>query len=241
MVCRRFACSGARGATALVLATFVVSGCTRTVDGTADAAATAATIAAAVPVADLLIDPALFPPRYAAVRLDPQSVDPVLRDVDGVVAGSVVTPPECTPPAPYPAPQYTAAVRGTDSQSSGILVVAVSRTDFPLRARRDQLIGCPTFTAVVGEARSTVTVTMLDPPPVDAEDSYAVDQTVTAGVSGSTSRTLSLVAQIGGVRVSASWLRAGTPEATPYAETDTEALDTLFTEAVLNVRRGGQP
>ena len=76
---------------------------------------------------------------------------------------------------------------------------------------------------------------------MDADDSYAVDQTVTAGSSGSMRRTLTLAAQIGDVRVSATWLHEGTPEATPDVAPDTQALDTLFTDAVLKVRRVGGP
>ena len=50
-------------------------------------------------------------------------------------------------------------------------------------------------------------------------------------------RTLTLAAQIGDVRVSATWLHEGPREATPDAGPDTQALDTLFADAVLKVRR----
>jgi hypothetical protein len=84
-------------------------------------------------------------------------------------------------------------------------------------------------------------VTVLPAPPVDADATYAVDQTVTAESSGSMRRTLTLAAQIGDVRVSATWLHEGTRETTPDVAPDTQALDTLFTDAVLKVRRiGGQ-
>ena len=86
-----------------------------------------------------------------------------------------------------------------------------------------------------------VTVTVVPAPPVDADDSYAVDQTVTYGASGSMRRTLTLAAQVGDVRVSATWLHEGTPEATPDVVPDTQALDALFTDAVLKVRRNGGP
>ena len=54
-------------------------------------------------------------------------------------------------------------------------------------------------------------------------------------------RTLTLAAQVGDVRVSATWLHEGTPEATPDVAPDTQALDALFTDAVLKVRRNGGP
>jgi hypothetical protein len=165
--------------------------------------------------------------------LDGTAVYRVLQDVDGVAAGSVVTPPECAPP-PL-APQHTAAVQGMDSQNASSLIVTVTRPVTPLRARADQLTACPSYTAVQGEDISTVTATVLPAPPVDADDTYAVDQTVTAESTGLMSRTLTLAAQIGDTRVSATWLHDGTAEATP----DTHALDSLFTAAVLKVRRGG--
>jgi hypothetical protein len=66
-------------------------------------------------------------------------------------------------------------------------------------------------------------------------------------------RTLTLAAQIGDVRVSATWLHEGTPDTAPDiapdtapniapdTAPDTQALDTLFNDAVLKVRRVGGP
>jgi hypothetical protein len=54
-------------------------------------------------------------------------------------------------------------------------------------------------------------------------------------------RTLTLAAQIGDVRVSATWLREGPKETTPDAAPDTQTLDALFTDAVRTVRRIGGP
>ncbi len=53
--------------------------------------------------------------------------------------------------------------------------------------------------------------------------------------SGSVRRTLTLVAQIGEVQLSATWMQDGTPDTAP----DSQSLDTLFTDAVLLVRRAG--
>jgi hypothetical protein len=237
MVSTRVRGSRGSGATALgctvVLVSALLGGCSREIPGVVRAAPASATTTAAVPVADLLISPAEFPPRYPAVTVDPLQVDPVLRGVDGVVAGSVVTPADCTPPAPEPAPLYSAAAEGLDGDQVGSLIVSVTRSSFPLSARKDQLAACPRVTVTVGDARSTVTATLLAPPPVDADDTYAVDKTVTSATSDAVQRSLTLVAQIADVRVSATWLssRAATP--------DSEAVDAVFTDAVLKVRRGG--
>jgi hypothetical protein len=219
---------------ALVVSTALLVGCTRAVVGSARPAAPGAT-ASPVPVADLLIEPARFPSQYPAAVLDSMAVYHALQDVDGVAAGSVVTPPECAP-SPLAA-QNTAAAQGTDSQTATSLVVAVTRPASPLRARADQLTACPTFTVLRGGDTSTATVTVLPAPPVDADDSYAVDQTVTSELSGSMRQSLTLAAQIGDVRVSATWLHEGEPDTTPDIAPGTQALDALFTDAVLKVRR----
>jgi hypothetical protein len=219
----------------LVMATVLVGGCTRAVGGTARAVANDAGRTEPIPLRDLLIEPERFPARYPAVVLDPIAVNQALQDIVGVVAGSVVTPAECAPP--LPAPPDTVAAQGFDIQDGSSLTVTVTRPAVPLRARAEQLSGCPSFTS----APTSVTVTMLAAPPVDADDSYAVDQTATSETSGSVRRTLTLVAQVADVRVSATWLQDGTPETTLYATPDTGSLDTVFTDAVLKVRRGPQP
>jgi hypothetical protein len=210
---------------ALALATASLAGCTRTILGTV------ASDAPPVPrrAADLLIEPDRFPARYPAAVLDAAVVDGALQDVDGVPASSVVNPPQCAPP---PAPQDAAAVRGRDDQDASSLIVTVTRPAAPLRERAGQLAACPSFTAVVGPATSVLTVTVLPAPPVDADGSYAVDQTVT--VDGSARRMLTLAAQIDDVRVSATLLREGAD-----TDPDTQTLNTVFTDAVLKVHRVG--
>jgi hypothetical protein len=187
-----------------------------------------------IPVADLLIDPGRFPTRYPAAALPPKDVDRVLGEIDGVPAGSEVTPPEC---APLPVlAQQRAAVQGTDDESGSRLIVTVTRPVPSIRARVAQLTDCPTFTSTAGGDLgevSEVTVDLPPAPPVDADDSYAVDQTVTAEpTAGTDTRTLTLVALIHDVRVTASWQQHGSSDAP-----DTEALDALFTDAVLKVRK----
>jgi hypothetical protein len=223
--------SAVRGCVLLVAAA-LLAGCTRVIVGTMHPARPGGEEAAPIPVADLLIEPEHFPQRYPAAVLDGTAVDWVLQDVDGVPDGSVVTPPECAPP---PAPNDTAAAQGIDGQDASSLIVAVTRPAPPLRARADQLAACPSFTSVRGPDTYSVAVTLLAPPPVDADDTYAVDQTVTKQPSGEIRRTLTLAAQVGDARLTATWLDTGTQETAP----DTQSLDTLFTDAVLKVRRVG--
>ncbi|MDT5184312.1 MAG: hypothetical protein QOI29_2470 [Mycobacterium sp.] len=227
-----------RGSALAIAAVALLSGCTRVILGTVHPVAPRAE-SARIPVADLLIEPGQFPARHPAVVLDATAVYRALQDVDGIAAASVVTPPQCTPPPR--APQDTAAIRGIHSQVASSLIVTVTRPAAPLRERAEQLTRCPSFTAVRGRDASAVTMTVLPAPPVDADGTYAVDQTVTAESSGSMRRTLTLAAQIGDVRVSATWLHEGTKETTPDVAPDTQALDTLFTDAVLKLRRIGGP
>jgi hypothetical protein len=223
-----------RGCALAMAATALFTGCTRVILGTVHPVASGAEFAP-IPLAELLIQPRQFPARYRAVVLDATAVYRALQDVDGVAAASVVNPPQCAPPPG--APQDTAAMQGIDSQDASSLIVTVTRPAAPLRDRAEQLTACPSFTAAQGRDASAVTVTVLPAPPVDADESYAVDQTVTSQSSGSMRRTLTLAAQIGDVRVTATWLHEGPKETTPDVAPDTQALDAVFTDAVLTVRR----
>jgi hypothetical protein len=220
---------------ALLLAAALVDGCARVVTGAARAGDPHARPARPINVADLLIEPTRFPAQYPAAVLPPKEIDRVLAEIDGAPIGSEVTPPECAP-LPELAPRK-AAVQGTDDDSGARLVVTVIRPVPSLRARASQLAECPSFTsAPAGDAGDVwkVTVDLRPPPPVDADDSYAVDQTVTSTFSKeSDSRTLTLVALVNDVRVTASWQQQGSSDASP----DTGALDALFTAAVLKVRQ----
>jgi len=229
--------SGIVAGCALVAAATLLAGCTNVIVGAARPVLPGGDASTPIPVADLLIEPTRFPEQYPAAVLDVMAVYRALQDIDGVAAGSVVTPPQCAPP-PLAA-QDTAAMQGIDSQRASSLIVSVTRPATPLQGRAEQLTACSSFTAVRGGDTSTVTVTVLPAPPVNADDSYAVDQTVTSELSGSMRRTLTLAAQIGDVRLIATWLHEGAPETTPDVAPDTHALDTLFTDAVLKVRRAG--
>jgi hypothetical protein len=219
---------------ALLVATALLAGCTREIAGTLRPVAPGGDESTPMSVADLLIEPERFPAQYPAAVLDGGAVYRVLHDIDGVPDGAVVTPPQCAPPPLEP--HHTAAAQGIDVQEGSILIVAVTRPAPPLQTRIEQLTRCPSFTTVHGPDTASVTATLLPPPPADADDSYAVDQTVSSQ-SGPMRRTLTLVAQVDDVRLSATWQRDGTVETTP----DSQALDTVFTDAVLKVRRLGGP
>ncbi len=213
----------------------LVGGCARVVIGTAQAGDPQVRPSRPIPVADLLIEPSRFPERYPAAVLPSKDVDRVMGEIDGVAAGSDVTPPEC---APLPVlTDQQAAVQGTDERSGARLTVTVIRPVPSVRARVTQLAECSTFTSAAGgEAGvvSEVTVDLRPAPPVDADDSYAVDQTVTPESDDEPeTRTLTLVALIEDVQVTASWQRRGSSADSG----GTQALDTLFTDAVLKVRR----
>ncbi len=222
---------------ALLTVAATACGCARVVNGTVRAEAAEAAPAKPIAVADLLIEPTRFPGQYPAVVLDPKDVQRVLDEIDGVPAGSVVTPPECAP-LPVAAPDG-AAVQGTDPDSGVSLTVTVARPAPSMRARADQLADCPSFSIAAGDDEtqvSEVTVDLPPAPPVDADDTYAVDQTVTSespeAPEWGDTRTLTLFALVDDVQVTASWRQPGTSDLTP----DTQSLDTLFTDAVLKVR-----
>jgi hypothetical protein len=220
---------------ALLSAATLVGGCARVVTGQARVGDLEPRPVRAIPVADLLIDPARFPARYPAAVLPPKDVDRVLGEIDGVAPGFEVTPPECAP-LPVLAEQKAAA-QGIDDESGDRLVVTVLRPVASVRARVAQLADCPSFTSAssadAGD-ESAVTVNLPPAPVVDADDSYAVDQTVTSQSAEATNtRTLTLVALVDDVQVTASW-RGNAASGDPP---DTTALDTLFTDAVLKVRR----
>ena len=182
-----------------------------------------------VPVADLLIEPDRFPPRYPAEVLDDAAVNRVLQDIDGVPVGAVVTPRDC---GPAPGRVDTAAVEGIDRASDSSLIVVVTRPAPPLSEKLEQLRACQSFEVGRGDVTSKVSATVLAAPPVDAEDTYAVEQTVTTALTERT--TLTLAAQIGDTRVTATWLQDPAVD-----DPDTTSLDTLFSDAVLKLRRDG--
>jgi hypothetical protein len=221
----------------LIAAATPLTGCDRAIEGNLQASGAGQQAAPGPPktLAELIIQPGQFPPRYPATALEPTSVGQAIGDIDAVTAAAVLEPPQCAPAPPGPSPSDAVAVRGTDAVTSTTLTVTLTRTRAPLSQRRDQLLSCSTFTATIGDQVSTVTVTLLPAPPVDADDTFAVGQTVESP-DGETNQQTVLSAQIGDVRVTAAWL-AASEDVIP----DTESLDAVFTDAVLRVRRDARP
>lgn len=211
---------------AAALSTTLSTGCDRVVVGAVRSVS--ATDGPKPPVADLLIEPQRFPARYPAVVLEGAEAARALQDIDGVPARAPVSPPECAPPPPTP---HSAAVaEGVDDTTASRLIVVVTRPHPPLSRRTEQLERCASFTAGDGPDASTVTAALLPAPPVDVDDSYALDQTVDS--QASVTRSLTLAAQIGDTRVIATWMHDGAA-----GTADTAALDTVFRDTVLKVSR----
>lgn len=209
---------------AVAVAVVALSACLRVVDGTPMASDTGHRPTA---LADLLIAPDRFPARYPARVLDPPAVAHAIRVIDGVDGGAAVDPAHCAPRAPRDA----VAILGVDADTSSSLTVAVTRVDGELAARRSQLEGCRSLRVGEGGAATTVTSVPLPAPPIDADDTIAVQQNVTRP-DDTTTRSMTLIAQIARVRISAT-------VAAPDGELDTEALHAMFTDAVLTARRSG--
>jgi hypothetical protein len=214
---------------AMSMVTLPVGACSRVVTGTLVPAGSAG-LRAQAPVAELLVEPDRFPAQYSAAVLDNSAVYRARRDVEGVAAGSLATPSDCSPPEL--GQHDSAAAEGIDGATASSLIVLVTRPAPPLRERAEQLRGCPSFTARHSETTSTVSAIVLPSPPVDADDSFAVDQVVTTAVTAR--RTLTLAAQIGDTRVSATWMQNPATD-----DPDTASLDAVFRDAVLKLRRAG--
>ena len=139
-----------------------------------------------VPVADLLIEPTRFPQQYPAVVVDPSIVSRVLRR-DRRCARRIRGDAARMCAAAGRGDRTAPPCRVPTSENGASLIVTVTRPVTSLRARVDQLAGCASFTSAVGGDAaqvSEVTVDLPPAPPVDADDSYAVDQTVTPESSG---------------------------------------------------------
>lgn len=181
---------------------------------------------------ELMVDPAKFPPQYQALVLPPQAASQASSDLTGVAAGAKVDPAGCKPPTQKFGPDDTAIAVGTDNGTRATISVELIRTTQRLSVRRDQVQNCDKV-EVTRNGNTSVLHSELQPaPPVDADDSFAVKQTVESG-SGSEKlkqSMLTLVAQVGDVRVSATYMSFGA------AKPDTAVLDSLFTDAVSKVK-----
>ncbi|AMU26845.1 hypothetical protein [Mycobacteroides abscessus] len=221
--------------------TAIAPACTRAIDGSAVEASGSATPATpspasavrapAGPVGPLLLAPTDFPHQYPATTLEPEAAGSALREIRGVPDAATVIPTACAP-APLPAvPQDAAVAVGTNQSDNSTITVAVLRVAEPLATYKSQLQRCASFTfSGPDQIQSTVTASEAVAPPINADDSVAVNQAVSpAGTGGGTQTTLSLIAQIADIRIQATY--------TTFQGTEPDAvlLDQAFTAAVLKV------
>ncbi|MFD1814063.1 sensor domain-containing protein [Rhodococcus gannanensis] len=197
--------------------------------GTTEDGAVTGTIEA--PLASMLLSPEDFPARYEALVLPDNAVEQATADLDGIPAGASVDPAGCKPPPQTFGPDAAALIVGTDNAARTTISVELARVDRTLDVRESELAECPEVTTTRNGATATVTTTMLPAPPLNADDTMALRQTVTSGNADQTvtQSMLRLVAQVDDVRISATHMSFG--DEAP----DSAALDQLFTEAVQKV------
>ncbi|MBB5911299.1 hypothetical protein BJY24_000166 [Nocardia transvalensis] len=218
-----------------VLVAGVLAGCGATVAGHPVAERqTSITRHVGTPLPALLPGQDRFPASYAAVVLPADQARRAAADLVGVPPGARADPQDCAPSTPRFDTDRTAVVVGTDDGARATLTVELARTDQPLSGLRDQVRRCDTVRVQRGPLANAV-VTQLDPPPpIDADDALALRRTVSGPVGGPglTQSMRTLVAQIGDVRITVTYMSFG--DGAP----DTTALDHVFDATVANVRKG---
>jgi hypothetical protein len=180
----------------------------------------------------LLVDPSDFPARYEAIVLPAQAVAMAAPDLTGVSQGAVVDPADCAPPAQDFGPTGTVMAVGTDNASRSTISIELTKTDTPLDELAAQTERCGDVTVTDNGAESTVTTEITPAPPVRADDTLALRRTVRSGNDNEkvTQSMITLIGQVGDVRVSATFMSFGD------AKADTVALDEVFTAAVQKVQ-----
>ncbi|MFE3291561.1 sensor domain-containing protein [Rhodococcus sp. NPDC059234] len=218
----------------LAVLTLSLAGCSSSVSGVAEPAASAdgTTARIAASLDSMLLTPADFPAPYQAIVLSPQAVAQAAADLGGIPAGAKVEPAGCKPPTQDYGPDSTAMIVGTDNDKRATVTVELTRVDRPLAARKAEIGQCLDVTTTKDGATAHVTTKILPGPPIDADDTAAMRQTVTSGESGAEVKQsmLTLVGQVGDVRVSATYMSFGA------GKPDSATLDQVFTEAVQKVR-----
>ena len=233
MTSRRTAVRTAVVPVVALAAAAILAGCTSTVSGEPQPSTT---IAAGSPsgkgLSTLLVDPADFPAPYEAIVLPAQAVSMAAPDLTGVPQGAVVDPADCAPPAQDYGPTGTVMAVGTDNASRSTISVELTRTDTPLDDLAEQTKTCGEVTVTDSGAESTVTTEITPAPPIRADDTLALRRTVRSGTGSEqvTQSMVTLIAQVGDVRVSATFMSFGD------AKADTVALDDVFTAAVQKVQ-----
>ncbi|WP_245567852.1 sensor domain-containing protein [Nocardia jiangxiensis] len=226
---RRFGRGGVAGCAVLGL---LLTACGSTVSGHPDAESQQATVIRhiAADLGSMLPTAAQFPDTYPPVVLSGSDALGADADLRGIPSGATVDPPGCADSPPTD-PQRIAATVGTDDDTRASITVELIRTTDPLARLRTLLQQCGTVRAQHGPITNTV-VTQLDPAaPVNADDSLAWRRTVSGqrGGPGLTRSMRTLAAQIGDVRIIATYLTFGDDKP------DMTALDQVFTATVQDV------
>ncbi|MGB3370568.1 MAG: sensor domain-containing protein [Rhodococcus sp. (in: high G+C Gram-positive bacteria)] len=180
----------------------------------------------------LLIDPSVFPPSYDAIVLPPQAIAQASPDLTGIPAGAEVSPAGCKPKDVQPG--SASMIVGTDNANRATISVELISVEEPLSVREEQLGGCTEVQATKSGATSTIRSTVTPAPPIDADDTLAVRQTVSSGTGTDsvTQSMLTLMAQVGDVRIAATYMSFDS------GSTDAATLDEVFTAAVQKVKAG---
>ncbi len=213
----------------------LLAACGETVPGTpVPTQHTAITRHIGTPLARLLPGQDLFPARYATVVLPVDQARRAVADLAGVPPGAVADPEDCAPPQPRFDTDRLAVVVGTDNQTRATLTVELSRTDQPMARLRDQLGHCEAVRVQRGPLANAVVTQVESPPPVAADDALALRRTVSGPVGGPglTQSMRTLVAQVGDVRINATYMSY------EGAAPDMAALGGVFDATVANVRKG---
>lgn len=180
----------------------------------------------------LLVDPSVFPPPYDAIVLPPQAISQASPDLTGIPSGAEVSPAGCKPKEVEPG--RTALIVGTNNADRATISVELTEVEEPLSVREAQLEQCSEVTATKSGAVSTIRSTITPAPPINADDSLAVRQTVSSGTGTEsvTQSMLTLMAQVDNVRITATYMSFD--DEAP----DAANLDQIFTTAVLKVNAG---
>ncbi len=220
-------------AAAAVAAALLAAGCSSTVSGVAEPGTGVAgaepgmeTIPATLE--SMLLTPADFPTSYQALVLSGPAVEQAAGDLDGIPAGAKVDPAGCKPPAQAFGPDATAMIVGTDNAARATISVELVRVDEPLSVRENEIRQCTDVTTTKDGVTASVATTVLPAPPLNADDTMALRQTVTSGGDDAQVRQsmLRLFGQVGDVRISATYMTFGA------GKPDSATLDQVFTEAV---------
>jgi len=214
----------------------LLTACGSTVPGhpAAEARHSAAPPPAGRDLASMLPTQAEFPGSYDVVVLPATEVAHAAADLTGIPSGvTTITPEGCATPLP-PDPAQVAIVVGTDDDTRATITVELTRATEPLARLHAQLRRCGTVHAQHGPITNTVVTELDPPPPVNADDSLAWSRTVSGAQHGpGLSQSMrTLAAQIGDVRVTATYLSFGD------GASDMEGLDQVFTAAIGDVRKG---